>query len=518
MHLRKPDTSLDERRGIVRLLDRVKEDDISLGELEEIGRALKKSDSVALRQLVRRLWLEQCGDHISRYVYLLDFFDPEEWLDQLIGMALKRRDLDDVARAAIRSTLEGQGVDVTHPPLSSRLSGSGNGGSLSLPQILGGGEEGLVAFMEEFLLYPREMRLTTVGQLARMDDPRVVSLLEIMLRTGDDDITAAALSALGYIRHQESAVLLRDHLSRTPELAGGPATRSLRRLSFLGIVPESAGEREAPLPFHRCCTGPPDGDGYRTLVFARSTGRDTLTYLSLQLHEVVGIVGARGSSSAPPAKLEDELIELQGEEEVVAVEPEYALCLLRDALYRNRETATELPAEFLVRSGMFNGEELVPAPYDPPLQPATTFPSLAAGCLDEVADDDFFSCWFMTDSRVYGYAAQWRELELKSGGSERSRGLEMILKRFCEELFSPQIERIHRRLLLVADLMGRAGRNPRLAENTAVLAGSIANFRLPYHFHPFLRRFALESMDMAREALEEGFEVDGIDTGEEWDD
>jgi hypothetical protein len=30
---------------------------------------------------------------------------------------------------------------------------------------------------------------------------------------------------------------------------------------------------------------------------------------------------------------------------------------------------------------------------------------------------------------------------------------------------------------------------------------------LPHHKHPFLKRFALESMDMARESLAEGYDL-----------
>jgi hypothetical protein len=76
---------------------------------------------VALSPLVRRLWRERNGDLISRYTYLLDFFEEEVWLDQLIQIALRRRDLEEDGKAALLGALEGYGIDVTAPPFSTLL-------------------------------------------------------------------------------------------------------------------------------------------------------------------------------------------------------------------------------------------------------------------------------------------------------------------------------------------------------------------------------------------------------------
>jgi hypothetical protein len=42
---------------------------------------------------------------------------------------------------------------------------------------------------------------------------------------------------------------------------------------------------------------------------------------------------------------------------------------------------------------------------------------------------------------------------------------------------------------------------------TLAVALNLMNFGLPFHKHPFLKRLALESMDMAREALAEGYDL-----------
>ena len=92
------------------------EEAITIAEMEEIGTTLQKSGRRALSPLVRRLWREKKGDVISRYAYLLDFFEDDSWLDELIRMAVRRRDLEEEGKTAILGALEGCGVDVTAPP------------------------------------------------------------------------------------------------------------------------------------------------------------------------------------------------------------------------------------------------------------------------------------------------------------------------------------------------------------------------------------------------------------------
>ena len=43
-----------------------------------------------------------------------------------------------------------------------------------------------------------------------------------------------------------------------------------------------------------------------------------------------------------------------------------------------------------------------------------------------------------------------------------------------------------------------------LALPVVALAQSLRDYRLPHHLHPFLRGFAMESMEIAREALAHG--------------
>src|SRR5512146_3012449 len=145
---KKIDTTLPERYGIIRLLERLQKDSITIDEMDEIGAKLQKAGRRALSPLVRRLWRERNGDLISRYTYLLDFFEDETWLDQLVQMALRRRDLETEGKAALLAALEAYGVDVSTPPFARLLAEVGGPLSLTLPRLFDRGEEGILGFIE----------------------------------------------------------------------------------------------------------------------------------------------------------------------------------------------------------------------------------------------------------------------------------------------------------------------------------------------------------------------------------
>lgn len=139
---RKIDETLTERHGILHLLERMKKENISFAEMEEIGKRLQKSGKRALSPIVRKLWREKSGDLISKYTYLLDFFDDEVWIDQLIQIAIKRKDLEDEGKEALLDTLEEYGVDVHEPPFSLLAAQDGSSLHKALPKMLDKGKTG----------------------------------------------------------------------------------------------------------------------------------------------------------------------------------------------------------------------------------------------------------------------------------------------------------------------------------------------------------------------------------------
>jgi hypothetical protein len=508
---KKIDETLKERHGILHLLERLKKENISIAEMEEIGVKLQKSGKRALPPIVRQLWREKSGDLISKYTYLLDFFDDAVWIDQLIQIAIRRKDLDDEGKEALLDALEEYGVDVNGPPFSLLLARDGASLQATLPKLLDKGEEGLACFVEDVLFYPPETRRNLIRELPRVQDHRIVTLLEILLGVGDREIRAEAVAALGRVREHGAAAILCGVREDADEQVRDAAVRSLRRLSFLGI---DAGEPRpvAPsFPYHAAYAGPIDGTGCRTLWVSRHAENDRLSALYLQVHETDGMRAAWGGSAITAEEFGGYLGDTGPDDGMVEVTTDYALALVRDAIHRSGERGIFLPAEFYVWQRRFTPAEVVPEPYIPAFE---GFDLNALGASERLIagsavlfDEDFFVGWGVAKGRVCDYAEEWIELGKGTGERNPARSREMLLEKFCGELLVPEIERIRRRLFLTADLMQKTGKERLVVERALAAAVSLDAPRFHRRHHPFLRRLALESLDMAREALAEGYDL-----------
>jgi hypothetical protein len=493
-HSTKIDTSLRERHSILQLLGRLRGDGVTLHEMEEIGLKFQKAGRRALRPLVRELWRESSGNLISKYAYILDFFETQTWLDQLIQIAVKRRDLGEDGKAALLIILEGYGVDVNAPPLKGVFAGVGTPLRQAAQGGLQLGEEGIVTFLDEFLACPGDIQQVVIREIGEAGDPKGALMLEAMLWHDDICVAQAALVALGRVRDPLAVGILTRFVEEGDPDLQREAQRSLLRLRFLGVQSPKPLEL---LPFHAGYATPPDGDGYRSLMISRWVAPGLLSVLYLQVHERRGLLAAWGSGSISPEEFEIELEAFSAQDELHEVTPEFAIALMRDALHWSRDLCY-LPADFYLRRGMFAGRDISPAPYCP------EFPELRGARVlsypegEEVSRrifaDPFFAGWFMAGDRVYDFAEQFR----------RGEDLEGILARFCAELLTPEVDLIRARILAGADLMRHCGRDSVFVGRVVDLAQSLTGYRLPHHLHPFLRGFAMESMEIAREALTHG--------------
>jgi hypothetical protein len=508
---KKIDESLKERHNILRLLERLKSENITYDEIEEIGIKLKKAGKRALSPLVRRLWREKSGDLISKYAYLLDFFEDDVWLDQLIQITLRRRDLEEDGKAALLAALEGYGVDVTSPPFASLLAEIGGPLQLTLPRLLDKGMEGRILFMEEMIFSSPEMRRAIIREIPYVPDPRVLTILEILLRIDDPDIVSEAVVALGKIREEGAIALLRGLLASPDPSVRDLSGKSLRRLSFLGMETIPAPPlHPPPFPFYATCASPFDGAGYRTLWLCRWSAEGRLSSLFMQIHEHSGMTAAWGNSQLEVNECAKQWEDLRLEDGVQEIAPDYALQLTNDAIYRSREQGAYLPAEFYVLAELFHDGEIAPAPYTADFRdyhpPGAVVVSRLIAKSASLFDDEYFATWFMVSPRVYDFAEEWMELEKNIGKNKLVKEMESLVERFCRELLAPDLETVRDRMILTADLMIRTGREKELVGQTLAVALNMTNSILPLHRHPFLKRYALESMDMAREALAEGYD------------
>ena len=512
---RKIDRSFKERQGVLQLLEKLKKENITYAEMDEIGDTLRKTGRSAVQPILRRLWQEKSGTLISKYTYLLDFLDDRYWLDQIIQIALKRRDLEMEGKSAILAALEDCGIDVSVPPFSALFSGISIPVAELFPKIVESGEEGLLFFLEDFASMPIEIKRSFLLELVRIQDKRVLEPLGLLLWHDDPEVVKEVINAIGRVRFPEASSLLKE-FSRYSGPHQQLIDQNIRRLSFLGIDSE-ARQPAIRQPFHSAYAGPVDGNGYRHIWITRWRKDGKLDSVDFQLHDLEGVKSVWGETGESVEHYDERAAERAGQELIEPAAPEYVLALLCDALYQNRESGYPLPPEFLLRRKIFAPEEIIPASYELPSLSWTVkvTPSLLA-LSAQLFEDEFFAGWSLESCRVYEIAEEWILLEKGSTEKELATGLERLIESLCRDELKPILADISRRLYINADYLARNGVDDELVKAAVAAAASIKQFSLPCHLHPFLRRFAMESMIVAREALEEGYDLRDFPE-EEWE-
>jgi len=504
------DTSLPQRSDLVRLFNTLEREDISLDEMELIASAVQNAGGPALPPLLRRLRKATSSSVIARYLYLLDFFEDTSWLDELVRITLKRKDLEVDAKTVLLAGLERSGIDIEELPFSRLLEEVGSSSPAGLDALLAKGEAGFVSFMEDFVGYSSEAQIAIIRLLATKSEPSAELFLEILLGYSDREIVQETITSLGRIRRQSAANVLLRYLQYGDGDFRGLAGRSLRRLSFLGILPKPEDLPVSDTSFHLAAASPIEGSGFRSLWFSRWNGTGGLDVLVLQTHETCGITDAAGYSDLTPAAHDELFREAVAEESLLKISPDYAHVLMRDALYLNTEKGFPTPPEFYVWRRILQTGETAPEPFVPDFFTFDLDEITASAFLfetgDTLLDEDCFAGWFPASGRVFDIADELAELQENETSGLSEKSLAALLKQFMQEVITPEKSRIARRLFLIADLMLKTGKERELIERILAAALHLTNEDVPYLKNPFLRRYALDSLSFARDALADGYD------------
>jgi len=513
--LLKIDTTLRERRRIIRLLDFLKREDLTTDQMERIGKRLQKSGRRALKPLVRKLWQEKNGTALYRYTCMLDFFDDVTWLDQLVQITLKRKDLDEEGRLALLDVLQDSGIDVTMPPFAGMTGYGANSMEGFVDDCLKDGERGLVRFMDMFLDAADDMRERMIRHLSEVDTPDAVSLLEILISFERPEVVREAIITLGKIKSGIALTVLTTAEKRHEGAIAELIRRSIRRLSFLGVQePEQRPPSfPVPLPLHQVQAGPVDVYGSRSLLFSWQLEDGTFAALVLLTGESEGVINALSYRMKDSREYDGVLREVTAGELLEPVDAGYALALLRDALFRSREHGYFLPPDFYVDMRLFDPEQLRPEGYIPRFSLVhldgivDRIPAYISSS-NELLDNPGLEGWLLSEPAVYDVAERLDSLEKKSGGASPTEAeLESELLAFCTELIAPRRAEFVKRLLLTADYLHQTGCEETVVQHTLATALSLVGGFVPEVRHPFIRRLILDSIETARQALAEGYDL-----------
>ncbi|MHB8121541.1 MAG: HEAT repeat domain-containing protein [Desulfuromonadaceae bacterium] len=509
----KLDKTLRERRRINRLLEFLKRDDLTGDQMERIGRRLQKSGKRALSPLVRKLWREQNGTAIYRYTCMLDFFDASAWMDQLIQITLKRKDLEEDGKLALLDVLHDSGIDVTAPPFAA-MTGYGSPTLEGfVDDCLGDHERGLVRFVDSFLDVADEFRERMTGRLAEVGSAEAAALLEILLSFEKEEIVREAIRVLGRSKSGYALDVLQRAEGRFDGETADVIRRSIRRLSFLGIsvavsLPHSF---QQPLPFHEVYAGPVDFYGSRTLWFSWRLDNQSFAAMLILTGEADGMLNAISYRMKDQKEYGHILKDVAGGEMLMPVEHDYALASLRDALHRSREGGFYLPPDFYVDMRLFRPDSLKPEAYIPRfklkhLEDIVEKIPAHVATSNELLDQSGLEGWVLTETSLYDAADRFNAMEAAGIDTVMPEDVEREITRCCEELIVPRRAEIIKRMMLTADYLQQIESDETAVQQTLATALSLVGGLLPDCRHPFIRRLLLDSVDAARQTLAEGYD------------
>lgn len=517
------DRSLPERQRIVSLLEKAGEDDISAEELEAIGLSIKPSGRRAVDMLVRRLWSERRGELIARYTYLLDFFEDDDlWLEELVTMAITRKDLEQEASFALLQALEGYGIDTGALPLESiPVFGSAPAAEV-VPVLLGMGFSGKVRLIGDLLSLEPEFRSAVVAELAEVPVFGICRLLQVIAGIDDPEIAETALQTLGRIRSEEAADVLAEIMVAHPdEVFRIKAATAARRLRFLGIQ-NSSHRQYVRHHLQSFYASSPDSYGNQTVCFTIAQTDGLLTALFLQLNDVRGMMTVMGQEGVTDDFYAQQLEDIRSESVLLPISEELCFSLIKDAIQRNRDHEIFLPPEYYLLRWLLDGKDWPSEIYTPrsaalelPLSFVSPKYTAASAAL---FDEPFFSGWIETGDEVYDIAEAWLLAETESSAELQADQLDRFLCRFIDAVVTPKLELIVRRLFIASELLEGAASPPLQVKSCLSAAATLKLPLLHVKHHPFLRRLALESLLAAREALKEGYDPRKQGLPDYWDD
>jgi hypothetical protein len=351
--------------------------------------------------------------------------------------------------------------------------------------------------------------------LSEVATPDAVSLLEILISFERPEVVREAIIALGKIKNGIALTVLTSAENRHEGDVVDLIRRSIRRLSFMGISqPEQLpASFPVPRPLYQVQAGPVDIYGSRSLLFSWQLEDETYATLLLLVGESEGVINALSYRMKDTAEYNAVLREVTAGELLELVEPSYALALLRDALFISRKQNYHLPPDFYVDMRLFSPDSLRSEAYIPRFSLVhlegivERIPDFIAGS-SELLDNPGLEGWMLSEPAVYDVAERLDRLEKSAAGKGVPEDvLEEIMVSLCAELIAPRRAELVKRLLLTADFLQQTGCDEQVIQHTLATALSLVGGFVPEARHPFIRRLILDSIETARQALADGFDL-----------
>ncbi|MBE3576620.1 MAG: HEAT repeat domain-containing protein [Limnochordales bacterium] len=295
--------------------------------------------------------------------------------------------------------------------------------------------------------------------------------------------------------------------------ASAAGDRKSRLLETAIVRPELVtGATGGELRLEEAAVSAVDGAGNRAVWLAYghpAHPRRSWQTIYLLIHDEKGIVLCFGSSSPRRTIFRRLIQELRKDTAVLVGDVEYALTLVRDALWHNRRSRQPLPVSFHYWWRVLGLPAEIPRPYTPRFSASereTAISQVKPADTRRLLDYHEFDDWFLVEPAVYDWIDRFDSL--REAGEKAPAQAATVLagaqdSETVRELLTPGLARWRRRLALMADFYRRAGREHRFRLALATLLrfrpGQVESL-------PFAVRMIQKSIRLARGNMREGFD------------
>lgn len=444
--------------------------------------------------------------------YALEFADDYSVVEPLLDI-LKMSNVSDQVKTRILTVLSYYGIDAIDLPLDIIIKDFDKVAIESLEDMLDDIDNDyfLIPYiLDDLEEFSTQMKAAYVEDIGNLKNEKAIDILEIIAATDDELVAQEAVQALGKIKSSKSL----DTLNRLSNFIKNKRIKDItlresRRLKFCGVLP-SGNTHEVKLGKPRkIFISSIDGLGSRALWFVWNNPikQGKLVTMNLLLNIEIGVSDCWCISQISPEYLKTSINDLAKTAIVAECDLEYALLILRDALYCNYKKQKGFPYQFYFWKYLLTQEyELSPKRYIP------KFREISTSCCNKISirktfelfNYNIFQDWFISDPRVYDYADI-----LKSKGDHKfkkisSKKLDYIYSNFTEELIRPRIKTLKKMLNFTADFIEMLGQRE-MAQITLLAAESLDVPQL--YNHPFIRRMIIESLKVAIVNMKNGFDM-----------
>jgi hypothetical protein len=287
--------------------------------------------------------------------------------------------------------------------------------------------------------------------------------------------------------------------------------RESQRLKFSGVQMEICAPQVKLQKPVKIIVSSIDGLGSRALWMAWKNPLISrkLSSMNLLLNTELGIKDCWGVSRISAREFNSSVKDLGKTTVIAECDISYATVLIRDALYRSRQTDSEIPYQFYFwRHILEQSYNLKPEAYKPLFK---DYDMKEIAMSEEHFKKTFdlfnfslFDDWFVAEPRVYDYADENRTKKGYILKKLTQNKAEKLFSRFTQELIEPNIDSLNRMLELSADFLDRAGQN----ELARTVLSAYLNMGIkPLHHHPFIQRIVIESIRVALNNMKNGFDM-----------